>query len=94
MTALKWEDPPPRSPRRRNNTTTRLISDELIARPGEWARIRDYKGSDRAAAHCFATTIRRARTPSFEPKGAFESAVRRVGDVYAVYARYVGEGTS
>ncbi len=95
---LRWEDPPPRRAGRPHGARpTRPdryapLSAELRQRPHEWAVVGEFHGPRTAtqpSASNLATAIRVGHTASWSPAGAFESVIRRTGDVTTVYARYL-----
>lgn len=90
---LRWEDPPPseRHPFGRNYRDSMFtpIAAELLDHPGRWAVL--YEG-DKNRAGDLANRVRYGTVRCFAPAGDFEGIFRRVGDRYAVYARYVGDG--
>ena len=88
MSGLIWEEPP--SAARRTRTAWERVADDLRARPGEWARIRD--GLNGANAGTIAHRIRTGFYRGFRPAGDFEAVSRTQGTASAVYARYLGDG--
>ena len=72
----------------RNGGTPNVVPWSAVAvavrqRPGEWARVVDFKGGDVSAA----IRIRQGYARWFRPAGSFEAAQR--GPL--LYVRYVGE---
>jgi hypothetical protein len=83
---IVWEDPPP--PERAINEWA-AIGEQLKSRPGEWARV-----TTRPKAHdarMVASRINNDGYARLRTLGRFEAAARRLGEKWAVYARYVGE---
>lgn len=61
----------------------------LRSRPGHWARLKVYARRNSASAR--AAAIRSGSVAAFAPRGAYETAVRRINSVeFMLYARYVG----
>lgn len=83
---VAWE-PPPDQPRNGSHNW-RQITGTLRDKPGEWARVAEYRngGSARQVAHL----VRRGSLAGTAPAGAFEATARVVEDGVAVWARYVG----
>lgn len=82
--AITWEEPPPRSTRTERYDA---LTETLRTRPGQWARVPDMLYT---SASSTASAIRAGLLSAFEPKGAYEAAVRKG----VLYARYVGPATS
>lgn len=79
---IEWVDEVPE--RRRSGRWVR-VTQELRARPGQWAKV-DTGVTNTA----FATMLKQGRLGNAEP-GEFEATCRRNDDgTYDVYARYVG----
>jgi hypothetical protein len=57
----------------------------LTERPGEWARVRDWKG--KSSASKVAHRINRRTIPLV--MGEWEARVRRVGDRWGLWVRYL-----
>lgn len=98
MSAIVWEEPPPAPPQRYISTDWAQLGPELIARPGEWGRVREYAPGDgartsaRSRAANYAAMIREGLLSWTNPKGTFEAVARPLGeDRWAVYVRYVGD---
>ena len=93
---IVWEDPP--EPARANYASPKPSwVDELEAKPGQWARVREfpYQGDQYAkasgAASALATRIRKGGAKYWRPAGSFEAVSRRADTAFRVYARYVGQ---
>lgn len=92
-----WEEPPPSARANYASPRPSWVFD-LRARPGHWARVREfpYQGDQYAkaagAASALATRIRKGGAKYWQPAGSFEAVSRRADGAYRVYARYVGEG--
>lgn len=70
--------------------TSYKVSQLLRSRPGQWARIKVYDRRNSASAR--AATIRSGTVKSFAPKGAYQTAVRRINSVeFMLFVRYVGD---
>lgn len=91
---IKWEDPPITSGRgARVRPEEQDVIDALVARPGQWARLRDFDIESRSAASNLGATIRKGERAGWRSNssGTFESCTRTLADqgVVAVYVRYV-----
>lgn len=62
----------------------RPIADACRANPGEWVKVRTYKGL--ATATTIASNIRRGGYDDYSPRGSFESEVRGGRTVWARYS--------
>lgn len=90
-TVIRWEKPPPsrrqgsgRGPGGRYDA----VADQLRDNPGCWAVIAENVPPGRSALACH---IRKGAISAFGPAGDFDAVARRLGDVYTIYARYVGD---
>lgn len=89
---IRWEEPPPsRAGWGRGRPCSRYmaLADQLRARAGEWALIREADTPNRAAS--LAGLIREGRVVCFGPRGDFDACTRSVDGRYRVYARYLGD---
>ncbi len=78
MAIIRWENPPP--PHQGANASKRARRPDVL----EEQRFGDAGG--------LAGQIKAGRLAAFRPGGWFEAQTRTIGDLYRVYARYVGEG--
>lgn len=91
MSDFVWEEPPPRGTRGGPRIAWMEELRPLTERPGEWARVRDWK--TRASANAVARGIN-SRTIPLDP-GKWETHVGRVGDGllgdrWGLWVRYLG----
>lgn len=100
---IRWEDPPPPSRRGRGGGRPAVaaravqrpargerwvqVAAELRVRRGMWAVV-----LETASPRSIAAQISLGRLEPFVPAGDFGAVSRKVGAVYAVYARYLGDG--
>lgn len=82
-----WREPPPALGPPMGRWAT--IAHQLRQRPGQWALVVSYEKS--TTARTTATLVKRGRYTGV-PAGEFEAVSRREGDVFNVYARYIGGG--
>lgn len=94
MSVIRWEEPDPRP--RKNRSPYYDIAEELRARPGEWALIRE--GMSRGAARGLAVRMTKGDKGvrgggPFWPPGSFEAVAYGADNnaPYKVYGRYLGE---
>lgn len=78
---IRWEDPP--LPQNRRGPWLIPTLRKLRKRPGEWARVREYRQSASASR---AVNAIHANYPGFE------ATVRKIDGRSVLYIRYVGEG--
>jgi len=93
MSAIRWEDPPPRSHGTRyrpaRNHDWPAVGKALACRPNRWAVIAICDNVLLAGA--MAHHIRTGKYRALAEFGAFEAVSRSVDGERRVYARWVGE---
>lgn len=80
---LIWEKPEPR-------VDHAEITERLRLRRGHWARID--KGYTYQSAKNMAARIRCGQMASYRPAGAYDAKVRKVGEGFYLFVRYLGGG--
>lgn len=95
MSILRWEDPPPANRRAAPSKDRRehwaRCAAVLRQHRGQWAVLME--GQRFGDAGGITGMIRAGRLAAFRPPESFEATTRTAGDLYIVYARYIGESS-
>ena len=88
LSVLRWEKPaptPPGNTGRRPTGRYDTLAAQLRQHPGRWAVTRSRK----TVATSLVGHIRHGQLQAFTPTGDYDATSRRIGDTWAVYARYL-----